>query len=162
VLAEVALADPCKLEAVTTHLIVLLTSDEVSKYVLFVAPEMLEVPRCHWYVNVGVGAPVQVPVELERVAPITASPVITGTDVLLGAMPCTAAVLFDSAETVSAAPGQSLFTLYSATWSSVQTPGAPPLLFAETTQDITAPASAFCNVYVLPVAPEIFTPLRLH
>jgi hypothetical protein len=62
VLFELALTADTALVAVTTHRIVLPPSASTRVYVLDVAPLIFVVTRCHWYVNVGAGSPVQVPV----------------------------------------------------------------------------------------------------
>jgi hypothetical protein len=54
-------------------------------YELLVAPEILvDVPRCHWYVKVGAGAPVHVPVVEDNELPTDAVPVTAGASVLMG------------------------------------------------------------------------------
>jgi hypothetical protein len=60
---------------------------------------MLVVTRCHWYVNVGVGTPVHVPLVVVSVCPKVAVPVTAGATVLTGALPATEAVEFELAET---------------------------------------------------------------
>ena len=52
---------------------------------LDVADEIFTASRCHWYVNVGDPASVQVPVVDESVCPTTVDPVTTGATVLTGA-----------------------------------------------------------------------------
>jgi hypothetical protein len=64
---ELAETAATALVAVTTHLIALPTSAVTNTYVLDVAPLILEPALCHWYANVGVGAPVHVPVVEESV-----------------------------------------------------------------------------------------------
>ena len=72
-------------------------------YVLEVAPVIFVVTRCHWYVNVGVGVPVQVPLVVVRVCPTTVVPVTAGATVLTGAVPATEAVELELAETADIA-----------------------------------------------------------
>ena len=76
-----------ELVAVTTQRIVLPTSAATNTYVLEVAPLMFVVTRCHWYVNVGAGAPVHVPFVVVSVEPNEAVPVTAGATVLTGAEP---------------------------------------------------------------------------
>ena len=85
VLFEFALTALTEFVAVTTHRIVLPTSAATSTYVLAVAPLIGVVTRCHWYVYVGVGTPVQVPVVQDNVLPNVAVPDTTGAIVLTGA-----------------------------------------------------------------------------
>lgn len=62
VLAEVAVAEPAEFVPVTLSRKVLPASAVCTTYVLLVAPDILVVPLCHWYVYVGVGDPAHVPV----------------------------------------------------------------------------------------------------
>jgi hypothetical protein len=64
---ELAETAATTLVAVTTQRIALPTSADTKVYVLDVALPIFEPALCHWYENVGVGAPVQVPVVEERV-----------------------------------------------------------------------------------------------
>jgi hypothetical protein len=87
VLAELAEAEPKELVAVTTQRSVLPISAFWIVYELLVAPEILDVLRCHWYAYVMGAVPVQVPVEEERVCPKEAVPEMAGITVLTGAAP---------------------------------------------------------------------------
>jgi hypothetical protein len=82
---ELAETAATTLVAVTTHRIALPASAFTNTYVLDVALPILEPARCHWYVNVGVGAPVQVPLVVLKVCPTVAVPDTTGATVLMGA-----------------------------------------------------------------------------
>jgi hypothetical protein len=73
--------------AVTTQRMVLPTSAVTRVYVLDVAPLILEPALCHWYVNVGVGTPVQVPVVELNVCPKVAVPETAGATVFAGGDP---------------------------------------------------------------------------
>jgi len=84
---ELALTADIAFVAVTTQRIVLPTSAATRVYVLDVAPLMFVVTRCHWYVYVGVGTPVQVPVVELNVCPNVAVPVTAGATVLAGGDP---------------------------------------------------------------------------
>jgi hypothetical protein len=82
---EFALTVDTALVAVTTQRIVLPASALTRVYVLDVAPLIFVVTRCHWYVNVGAGSPVQVPFVVVSVCPTVAVPVTAGATVLTGA-----------------------------------------------------------------------------
>jgi hypothetical protein len=85
VLFEFALTAAIELVAVTTQRIVLPTSAATNTYVLEVAPLIGVVTRCHWYVKVGVGTPVQVPLVVVSVEPNVAVPETTGATLFTGA-----------------------------------------------------------------------------
>ena len=64
---EVPVLEPWLLVPVTTQLTALPTSASTKAYVLDVAPLILEPARFHWYANVIVAVPVQVPVVEDKV-----------------------------------------------------------------------------------------------
>lgn len=83
----VALAIPAGFVAVTTQVTENVASAWTSVYVDEVAPDIGFAPLYHWYVYVGIGVPIHVPVVLDSVCPTTAVPEMTGATVFDGGIP---------------------------------------------------------------------------
>ena len=128
VTTDTAVELPAAFVPVTFDRSVLPTSAETAVYVDDVAPARstqlapAALQRCHWYVYVIVGVPVQVPVVDDSARPSVAVPETTGTTVFTGAIAVTTAlcVVVDAVE--------------------------PPPLVAVTTPRIVEPTSALVSV----------------
>ena len=83
----VALAIPAGFVAVTTQVTDKVASAWTSVYVDEVAPDIGFAPLYHWYVYVGIGVPMHVPVVLDSICPTTAVPEMTGATVFDGGIP---------------------------------------------------------------------------
>ena len=87
--------EPVEFVAVTIECTYKPTSAEASVYVFAVALPMVEQPppddvqRCHWYVYIGVGMPVHVPLSVVRTLPVVVVPVTFGRAVFAGVVPAT-------------------------------------------------------------------------
>src|SRR5690349_1547632 len=96
---------------------------------------LLSLQRCHWYVSVGAGTPVQVPGSAVSVSPATAEPLTDAATVFAGAAGAaeTAAVSSDAAVAL------------------------PELFVPAMTTRTYAPTSSSTRRYVAPVAPPMST-----
>ena len=132
----IASTEPTLFVPVTRHVIGCPTSANCVAYIIEVAPPITVPFLSHWYVNVGAGKPVHVPLVVVSVDPASVSPDITGATVFEGKEVTVIALLIAFTE---------------------------PTLFVPVTRHVIGcPTSDNCVAYIIEVAPPITTPFLSH